>query len=279
MEDPLDVSTVDETFFEEEGQDAFGSLRIEAAVRERHAVVMPVDESGRGAQRAMQDPAPTSTERVEKHTERTPTLDRGRTRESIATLIAEGGQDLLASRELDARPACRLAPSDLEGVQLLPFRIGHESNATLAQGLLERRSGGGARRGEPPGLRVLEHRADRLDGIGLVRADDPTGATLDPSRGVETGNGSRGYRVDQAALVVGQDPASFVKRQVGQGQAPVADRPEDDSAVEQFGLVGRRGLQVARGITRQHVSHDAHPGDPALGVRQNLGGGDEEAQL
>ena len=93
-------------------------------------------------------------------------------------------------------------------------------------------------------IAVMMKILDRLDAARLVGADDPRRPALDPTGGVQTGNGVAFFGGHAAALV-GNDPPVVAKRHAGNRHPPVAHAAEQDSTLHILRYTGAGGLLVA----------------------------------
>ena len=91
---------------------------------------------------------------------------------------------------------------------------------------------------------VLDEAAHGLLGVALVRAEDPGRAALDPADGVDAGQRLAVGR-EHAAALVGQHEVALVERHVGQRHRAVADRAQDEPALDRLDVVVRPAARAA----------------------------------
>src|SRR6185295_6463242 len=146
--------------------------------------------------------------------------------------------------ELHARAPGGLAEAALVLVDRLPAVPLDDPGGGVAQprparGVVEVRGG----LGQAAGLGVLEDPGDGVGRVLLVRADDPARATLDPADDVLAGDRLAVLVADTAARVADQ-AAAVVEGDVVQRPAAVADRAQDEAALDHLLLAGRDGSQA-----------------------------------
>ena len=123
---------------------------------------------------------------------------------AVALALLQGVEHLLDAAELDPRPVARGAPALLlEQVDQLPVVVGDEVVAALGQQALEHGPGRHLLLVEAPLGEVVQEHAHGLLGVGLVGADDPARAALDPPDHVLARHRLAGARVDDPAGLVG----------------------------------------------------------------------------
>ena len=91
---------------------------------------------------------------------------------------------------------------------------------------------------------VLDEAAHGLLGVALVGAQDPGRAALDPADGVDAGKRLAVGREHPAALV-GEHEVALVERHVGQRHRPVADRAQDEAALDRLHVARRAAAPAA----------------------------------
>src|SRR5438093_1715511 len=171
--------------------------------------------------------------------------------------------------ELHARAALRLAGGALAVVDCLPALPRHVVGRAPPQPRLDVLV---ARRvGQQVG--VLDDVRDRLGGALLVGADDAAGAALDPADGVLAAQRPAVFAED-TAVVVGDAAGPGVDRDAGDRLAAVADRAQDEAALEHLLVAGRHGAPLV-----DPVVDDAHGAHAALLVAEDLDRRAQEAQL
>ena len=175
-------------------------------------------------------------------------------------------QHFVNTGELDARRPDFLPLGHFHLVELQPIGVGKEPRLALPHQL-----GGGLGRGAGRLQHLTvgqigDHAFDRLQGVGLVRADDAGGAAFDPAGRVNTGHWLRPVGVEHAACVVGDNAAAVVERHVGQRYAAIADRAEDPIDRQFLKLLGGTGTQGAGVGGIELVLHQLHGGQSIVGI-------------
>ncbi len=139
--------------------------------------------------------------------------------------------------ELLPRLRGSFAASYLRRIDLLPVRVGYHANPTAFQESLQSlRPGTWA---QIKMRQVSQNRVDCQHAVFSIGADDPGRASLDPARNIKAGN----YvpTIHHTPVPVGDDGASVVKRNPGQGDATVADTAKQDTAREFLRFASFRG--------------------------------------
>src|SRR5688500_10742945 len=184
--------------------------------------------------------------------------------------VLRGLEQLVERAQLHPRPALRLAGLPLHAVHGLPAGVAHGIGLALGEQRLHRVAVGIDGRAEPAGVEVGQHRVDCLLRVALVRSDDPGGPALDPADGVL----ARAAR--DAPVLVGNRAGLLIERHAGNPGAAVADRAEDEAAV-QF-LCHVRWLGAERAVVAlDELVADESDALHALAA-EDLHGRDEEAQ-
>ena len=163
-----------------------------------------------------------------------------------AVLVGLRGLDqLVHAAELDPRAAVRLAGLDLGRVDRLPALEGDVVGLALVEQGLDRASvAGELGLGDLPGLEVREELVDGLLGVLLVGPDHAGGAPLDPADRVEARDLLAIAVVDAARLVVDQ-AAALVEGDALDRDPLVADRAQDQAALDRLALAGVDGTDPA----------------------------------
>src|SRR5215218_2189441 len=189
--------------------------------------------------------------------------------------LAEGLEHLLDPDELDPGPAVRLAAAHLGRVDRLPVPEADVAGAALAQQVLDGDGVGILGADQRPGLDIGEQVLDGLQRVFLVGPDHAGGAALDPAGGVVADLVPGVVRVEDAAAFVEDQAAPLVEGHPLDGDAGVADRAQDQAALELFALAGVLGAQGAAFLD-QLVATDDDRFDLAVALDLDRGG--EEAE-
>ncbi len=149
-------------------------------------------------------------------------------------------EQFLHRYELETRPAGRRSARTSPACRSAATRGNRRTRAAArrrgSQASRDRRRVRAAFRRE-----VVEDLLDGLVGALLVGADDAGRSALDPPGDVDTRDRLTGLGVDDATVLVREHAAALVERHVGDGGAPVPDRPQHQSGAERLGRrrVGR----------------------------------------
>ena len=127
-----------------------------------------------------------------------------------------------------------LSPGGFQFVEAHPVFVTEIVRAAVANHALRRFGGRRLRTKQASMLHIFQHAGCRLDGIGLVRADDAGGASFDPSSRVFAGHRLAGRRVCDAALLVRNNVPRFVEGNAREGYAPIPYGAEDQSGGNRF---------------------------------------------
>ena len=160
---------------------------------------------------------------------------RGASRQERAAASSSSRDASLTRGRCSPRPR-----SSSCGVDRAPAVDRDEVRLALGEQRVDLLAAGLAGCGSAPASQVLDEAADGLLGVALVGAEDAGRAALDPADGVDAGQRLAVGREHPAALV-GQHEVALVERHVGQRHGPVADRAQDEAALDRLDARRRRG--------------------------------------